>query len=298
MHIAELPLELLSMIAKELDPLDSLRFAMTCKAVADLLQDEAMWKFQTKKMHKGLDFKDAQRSWKEVCFSRLQPWCPHLSKINRSKLRQVMEVVKSEESNNCQSCQYVGPDIWICVECRNRGCGRAVHRHGMRHYTSPTKNFSHEVVFKSISFDFWCYECERWLGCECDAVEVARIGEFVDFMKDNDAGGQLYHLRERREVERSLTELKASQRFVLVDGESFERFRQFLIGNMNPPERFTSRFSGLAMYGDFNLLPEESWRVILELYPGSEGVFERSASTLVQAQVQAIRNYLRTRGAE
>ncbi len=117
-------------------------------------------------------------------------------------------------------------------------------------------------------------------------------------MKDNDAGGQLYHLRERREVERSLTELKASQRFVLVDGESFERFRQFLIGNMNPPERFTSRFSGLAMYGDFNLLPEESWRVILELYPGSEGVFERSASTLVQAQVQAIRNYLRTRGAE
>lgn len=74
----------------------------------------------------------------------------------------------STDSNHCSECD-LGENLWLCLECGNKGCGRSQfggskgNSHGLTHATST----SHAVAVKlgSItaegSADIYCYKCNE-----------------------------------------------------------------------------------------------------------------------------------------
>jgi len=296
MNISGFPLEILSMIAAHLSPADALKLGLTCKSLAELLNDVFLWKQIVSTTHDGLNFKD-NRSWKQIAFTKLKPWCRHLLQISNAHLADIVD--RSEAGSKCNDCKdYSGPDQWFCLSCLHVGCGRGVEKHAMEHCMP-----GHEMVLKPVSLDIWCYACNKWIGSEseCDDVERARMGEITSFLQRIGAAGPFALYRRKREEERELTLIKHSQHWCLVDGDSHDRFHRFLIGNSPPPVRFNAPVLGpFVSYGrDFNILPSDSWPVILQRYPGSTCQDERNVARdtdegiIIHAQLKALRNHLR-----
>lgn len=103
--------------------------------------------------------------------------CTHLAKgIDPVKLEKSLPA-QGQELLHCQTCNE-GPEIFICLSCGNRGCGRDRGRHALEHRNTPRAD-RHDVALSAVSWASWCYECDDWV-----TVESARLTKATNLVKN------------------------------------------------------------------------------------------------------------------
>lgn len=91
--------------------------------------------------------------------------CSHLSRaVNFNRMKKALKL--DENIETCSGCKNVEAEedneveIWICLQCGYRGCGRtSTNKHAMQHYKTVHSD-CHSVVFSIFSGNTWCYECD------------------------------------------------------------------------------------------------------------------------------------------
>ncbi|XP_063548311.1 histone deacetylase 6 [Cydia strobilella] len=81
------------------------------------------------------------------------PWCPHIDGLS-----ELPSDVKFEQGLKCSQCDERS-EVWVCLHCYIRACGRSVNAHMESHYASS----SHPLVLSLSDLSVWCYECDAYV---------------------------------------------------------------------------------------------------------------------------------------
>ena len=96
--------------------------------------------------------------------------CKHVpGHVSLSTISRQLESVKSGKyftSAECEKCSKKGGEIWLCLSCGFRGCGRLDNRHMVSHYEKS----AHCVSMNLRTTMIWCYKCDDEVTDDVDDV--------------------------------------------------------------------------------------------------------------------------------
>ncbi|XP_022106308.1 ubiquitin carboxyl-terminal hydrolase 20-like [Acanthaster planci] len=91
------------------------------------------------------------------------------------------EDLRQRSQGCCNSCDAVGPNLWMCLteNCGYVGCGESFHDHSSEH----SKNMDHPLNLNLLSLRVWCSACEEEAFPDCvireGTVEVTQRHRMV-----------------------------------------------------------------------------------------------------------------------
>ncbi|XP_015921303.2 ubiquitin carboxyl-terminal hydrolase 16 isoform X2 [Parasteatoda tepidariorum] len=91
--------------------------------------------------------------------------CQHITRgLNFSRVKRNLKAANIALCGGCSENLEAGndelPEIWLCLQCGNRGCGRvSTHQHAIQHFKTIHSD-CHALVLSSSSGVVWCYECD------------------------------------------------------------------------------------------------------------------------------------------
>ncbi|XP_065183360.1 ubiquitin carboxyl-terminal hydrolase 16-like isoform X2 [Sycon ciliatum] len=97
--------------------------------------------------------------------------CPHVKKA--VQFNNIRGAIRSSSVIECKDCKALSDapkledaEICACLNCGRLSCVRATtHKHALKH---QNQNKSHALVVNVVSFEVWCYECDRAVVAEPD----------------------------------------------------------------------------------------------------------------------------------
>ncbi|KAL3287316.1 hypothetical protein HHI36_001791 [Cryptolaemus montrouzieri] len=99
--------------------------------------------------------------------------CSHL--VNATNIP-LIDLVKPSEDNECATCGYAGPMLWICLHknCLRLGCANQLIDHSTVHFTT---NPTHCLHMNLKTQRIWCYICkeEVFMGALSDTYDDSEI---------------------------------------------------------------------------------------------------------------------------
>ncbi|XP_073957715.1 histone deacetylase 6 isoform X3 [Choristoneura fumiferana] len=109
------------------------------------------------------------------------PWCPHLD-----MLCEIPPDVKFEQAVKCCDCEETN-EVWVCLHCYVRACGRSINAHMEAHHASS----SHPLVLSLLDLSVWCYVCDAYvdnarLYAAKDNAHVCKFNEHMPYCYRSD----------------------------------------------------------------------------------------------------------------
>ena len=99
--------------------------------------------------------------------------CEHIrTGVNMDAITHQLESIKDGKfftKPDCDKCSKRGAEVWLCLSCGFRGCGRLDNGHMITHYEVN----SHSISMNLRTTMIWCYECDdEVLGESLDNVRA------------------------------------------------------------------------------------------------------------------------------
>ena len=97
--------------------------------------------------------------------------CEHVARgVNISAITRQLDAIKDGKfftKPDCDQCSKRGAEVWLCLSCGFRGCGRLDNGHMITHYEVN----KHPISMNLRTTMIWCYECDdEVLGDSMDNV--------------------------------------------------------------------------------------------------------------------------------
>lgn len=116
--------------------------------------------------------------------------CPHVSRgVHFGRIKKSLKL--SPNVVTCNGCSNENsseleesPEIWLCLQCGYRGCGRtSKNKHGLQHFKTLHSD-CHSLVLSTESGYVWCYDCDDEINLASSHV-LKQCVEFVMKMASN-----------------------------------------------------------------------------------------------------------------